>query len=61
MCDSSRLTALYADDLRLQREQVMTRALRKPSIARRTTRNRVAAGLHRLADHLEGRSEPDVR
>lgn len=60
MCDSSRLTALYADELRLEREQVVTRALRKPSVARRTTRHRVAARLHRLADHLDGRSEPDV-
>lgn len=49
MCDSSRLTALFADELKLHREQVVTRALRKPSRAvRRTTRSRVTATLNRL-------------
>jgi hypothetical protein len=55
MCDSSRLTALYADELRLSREQAMTRTLARPGPGRRTTRERVAAGLHRLADHLDAR------
>lgn len=53
MTDSSRLTALYADDLNLQREQVARRALRGGSRRRRTTRAAIASGLHRLADRLE--------
>jgi len=54
MTDSSRLTALYADDLNTQREQVARRAaLRGGSRRRRTTRATLASGLHRLADHLE--------
>jgi hypothetical protein len=51
---SERLTALYADDLQLQREQAVTRALRRPAPQRRTTRSRLAAGLHRVADRLDG-------
>ena len=54
MNDFSRLTALYADDLRLQREHVVRRSLRNAAPRRRTTRQALASRLHRLADHLEG-------
>lgn len=58
MNDFSRLTALYADDLRLQREQAVRRRLGHSTPRRRTTRSAartaLASGLHRLADHLDG-------
>jgi hypothetical protein len=53
MYDSSRLNAFYADDLRTQREQVVRRALRAGHPRRRTTRNALASGLHRLADRVD--------
>ncbi len=53
MNDFNRLTAVYADDLRQQREQVARRA-RHPVPPRRTTRRVIASGLHRIADHLDG-------
>lgn len=54
MNDFSRLTAVYADDLRLQREQAVQRRLPHPKPPRRTTRHTIARGLHRIADHLDG-------
>jgi hypothetical protein len=53
MNDSPRLNAFYADDLRTQREQVVRRALRTTGPRRRTTRNAIATGLHRLADRVD--------
>ena len=54
MNDSSQLNAFYADDLRTQREQLARRALRTGVPRRRTTRNAIASGLHRLADRVDG-------
>lgn len=54
MNDFSRLTAVFADDLRLQREQALRRRLRNSAPQRRTTRHAIARGLHRIADHLDG-------
>jgi hypothetical protein len=54
MNDSNRLTAFYADDLRLQREQVARRSRGSSVPQRRTTRRAVASTLHRLADRLDG-------
>jgi hypothetical protein len=54
MNDSNRLTAYYADELRLQREQVVRRGRSDASPTRRTTRRAVASKLHRLADRLDG-------
>ena len=53
MNDFSRLTAVYADDLQLQREQVIRRSLRTAAPQRRTTRRAIASGLHRLADRFD--------
>jgi hypothetical protein len=53
MNDFNRLTAVYADDLRQQREQVARRT-RHIAPPRRTTRRAIASGLHRIADHLDG-------
>ena len=55
MTEFSRLNAVFADDLHLQREQVARRALRTGRPVRRTTRRSLASGLHRLADRLDGR------
>jgi hypothetical protein len=54
MNDSNRLTAVFADDLQLQREQAVRRARRHLPPPRRTTRRAVASTLHRLADRLDG-------
>lgn len=54
MNEFSRLNAMYADDLKLQREQTTQRPLRSTAPRRRTTRRVIAGGLHRLADHLDG-------
>ena len=54
MNDFNRLTAVWADDLKLQREQVVRRSLRTGTPSRRTTRRAVASTLHRLADRLDG-------
>jgi hypothetical protein len=53
MNDSNRLNAFFADDLRLQREQVVRRAHHAAVPPRRTTRNAIASGLHRLADRVD--------
>jgi hypothetical protein len=54
MNEFSRLTGFYADDLHVQREQVARRAAQRPGTPhRRTTRNAIASGLHRLADRLD--------
>ena len=50
---NDRLNAFYADDLRVQREQLVRRAHRTPTPRRRTTRNAIASGLHRLADRVD--------
>jgi len=54
MNDFNRLTAVWADDLKLQREQVVRRSLRTGTPPRRTTRRAVASTLHRLPDRLDG-------
>ncbi len=54
MNDSNRLTALYADDLKVQRERAVRRSLATGGPSRRTTRRAVASTLHRLADRLDG-------
>jgi hypothetical protein len=54
MNEFNRLTAFYADDLSMQREQVARRALRTCAPPRRTTRRAIATRLHRLADRLDG-------
>ena len=54
MNEFSRLTAVFADDLQLQREQAARRSLRNGVLPRRTTRQAVASRLHRLADRLDG-------
>jgi hypothetical protein len=54
MSDFNRLNALYADDLQLQREQVVRRSLRGGEPPRRTTRRALATRLHRIADRLDG-------
>jgi hypothetical protein len=54
MNDSNRLTAFYADELRLEREQVTRRSRGNGAPPRRTTRRAVASTLHRLADRLDG-------
>ena len=50
---NDRLNAFYADDLRVQRDQVVRRAHLADVPRRRTTRNAIASGLHRLADRVD--------
>ena len=54
MNEFNRLTAVYADDINRQREQVARRARPAHGPSRRTTRRALATGLHRLADRLDG-------